>query len=73
MLALMQDKLVVFATHRLHWLDVFDVVYELDDFRASERAAERAIECAIEEVPVRVPKQVTKCTATHTAGGEQAC
>lgn len=69
MLALMQDKLVVFATHRLHWLDAFDVVYELDDFRA----AERAIECAIEKVPVRVPKQVTKCTAAHTAGGEQAC
>lgn len=35
MLALMQDKLVVFATHRLHWLDAFDVVYELDDFRAA--------------------------------------
>lgn len=34
MLALMQGKLVVFATHRLHWLDAFDVVYELDDFRA---------------------------------------
>lgn len=35
MLALMQDKLVVFATHRLHWLDAFDVVYELDGFRAA--------------------------------------
>lgn len=35
MLALMQGKLVVFATHRLHWLDAFDVVYELDDFRAA--------------------------------------
>ena len=35
MLALMQGKLVVFATHRLHWLDAFDVVYELDDFRAT--------------------------------------
>lgn len=34
MLALMQGKLVVFATHRLHWLDAFDMVYELDDFRA---------------------------------------
>ena len=34
MLALMQGKLVVFATHPLHWLDAFDVVYELDDFRA---------------------------------------
>ena len=35
MLALMQGKLVVFATHRLHWLDAFDMVYELDDFRAA--------------------------------------
>lgn len=35
MLALMQDKLVVFATHRRHWLDAFDVVYELDGFRAA--------------------------------------
>lgn len=35
MLALMQDKLVVFATHRLHWLDAFDVVYELDDFHTA--------------------------------------
>lgn len=35
MLALMQDKLVVFATHRLHWLEAFDVVYELDGFRAA--------------------------------------
>ncbi len=31
MLALMQDKLVVFATHRLHWLDAFDTVYVLDE------------------------------------------
>lgn len=61
MLALMQDKLVVFATHRLHWLDAFDVVYELDDFRATECAAEHAAEaCATEERPA-------------TAGGDAAC
>lgn len=63
MLALMQDKLVVFATHRLHWLDAFDVVYELDDFRAVEERAveERATGCAAEQA------------VAQAAGGDAAC
>ena len=64
MLALMQDKLVVFATHRLHWLDAFDVVYELDDFRAAEHGAESAFERAAKHA-------VT--TELHAAGGDPAC
>lgn len=37
MLALMEGKLVVFATHRLHWLDAFDRVIVLEDGAAIEQ------------------------------------
>ena len=39
MLAVMKDKLVIFATHRLHWLDTFDRVFVLEDGMLVEQGA----------------------------------
>ena len=39
MLALMEGRLVMFATHRLHWLDAFDRVIVLEEGAAIEQGA----------------------------------
>lgn len=66
MLALMQNKLVVFATHRLHWLDAFDVVYELNGSLGAGHDTKR------DEEGVSAPREVG-IDGSPGAGGECVC
>ncbi len=43
MLPIMQDRLVFFATHRLHWLDTFDWVIVLEDGCIAEQGTPRQL------------------------------
>lgn len=45
MLPLMEGRLVFFATHRLHWLQDMDVVFQLENGTVQYRAAEQGAAC----------------------------